>query len=252
MENITHTLATKVVKFAAQNRGKADYGWLKTNYSFSFAQYFNPESIHFGALRVLNDDIVSGGAGFDTHPHDNMEIITIPFYGTLRHQDSMGHIEDIKPNEVQVMSAGTGIFHSESNPSKSESVGLFQIWIMPEKRNVEPVYNQTYFDPAQAQNQWQLLVGPNGHPSAALTINQQAYISRVFLEKGKSIEYTPQASSYGCYVMVVEGGASIDGTILDKRDAAGIFNTGPFTLTALSDAMIINIEVPSLPERNGR
>jgi quercetin 2,3-dioxygenase len=252
MENITHTLATNIQKFAAQNRGKADYGWLKTNYSFSFAQYFNPERIHFGALRVLNDDIVAGGAGFDTHPHDNMEIITIPFFGTLRHQDSMGHVEDIKPNEVQVMSAGTGIFHSESNPSKTESVGLFQIWIMPEKRNVEPVYNQTYFDTAQAQNQWQLLVGPNGHPEAKLTINQQAYVSRVFLTAGQSIDYTPQDESYGSYLMVVDGSVNVDGTSLEKRDAAGIINSGTFQVKAITDAYLINIEVPNLPERSGR
>lgn len=235
-----------IMVFRSQSRGQADYGWLKTKYSFSFANYYNKERMHFGALRVINDDIIAGGMGFDLHPHDNMEIITIPLFGAIRHQDSMGHTQVISPNEVQVMSAGTGLFHAEFNASETESTGLFQIWIIPEQRNVKPVYNQTAFDENHAQGQWQRLVGPVGSGSE-LTIHQQAYISRIFLKAGQIAEYQPQEASYGNYIIVAEGEVEIDNINLQLRDAAGVLNHGVFAVKALKDSYIINIEVPDLP-----
>lgn len=249
MEQVINNTAIKALLHRANARGKADYGWLKTAYSFSFAQYYNPENIHFGALRVLNDDVVAPSKGFDTHPHDNMEIITIPLFGTLRHKDSIGHIEDIVPHEVQVMSAGTGVFHSEYNPSSTESVGLFQIWIIPDERNVKPVYDQRVFNAEGAQNQWQRLVGPVGEGGDNLTIHQQAYISRVFLSKGSRIDYTPLDESFGSYLMVADGAVDVEGVKLNLRDALGIYNTGKFTVEALEDSYLVNIEVPDLPKR---
>lgn len=151
---------SNIIFHAANERGHADHGWLNAHHSFSFAGYHDPSKIHFGALRVLNDDIVAPGMGFGKHPHDNMEIITIVLSGALEHKDSMGHTQAIKTNEVQVMSAGTGVFHSEYNHSHTEEVNLLQIWIFPEKRNVEPQYDQRLFDPAERINKWQTLVSP--------------------------------------------------------------------------------------------
>jgi len=247
MNNPVSVANPNIMVFRSQSRGQADYGWLKTRYSFSFANYYNKDRMHFGALRVLNDDIIDGGMGFDLHPHDNMEIVTIPLFGALRHQDSMGHTQVISPNEVQVMSAGTGLFHAEFNTSETERTGLFQIWIIPEQRNVKPVYNQTAFDETKAQGAWQLLVGPVGSGSE-LTIHQQAYISRIFLKTGEVVEYQPQSASYGSFVMVAEGEVEIDHITLQLRDAAGVINQGAFEVKALKDSYIINIEVPDLPK----
>jgi quercetin 2,3-dioxygenase len=240
---------TDAIIIKANSRGKANYGWLNANYYFSFANYFNPERIHFGALRVLNDDVVLPGKGFDTHPHDNMEIITIPSFGTLRHKDSMGHEEDIKPNEVQVMSAGTGIFHSEYNASNSERVGLFQIWIMPQKRNVAPVYDQRFFDPQLAINRWQLLVEPVGGQNNVLTINQQAYVSRVMLSPDESVDYSFKKTSYGLFLVVVEGSVTVYDQTLQTRDAASILNEGDVSIKANNDSYLLAIEVPDVPQK---
>ncbi|MFW6370882.1 MAG: pirin family protein, partial [Bacteroidota bacterium] len=160
----------------SNTRGHHNYGWLDTRHTFSFAQYFDPQRTGFGALRVLNDDVVKPNMGFGEHPHDNMEIISIPIKGTLKHKDSAGHEQIIKEHEVQVMSAGTGVFHSEYNASKDEDVNFLQIWIYPDKKNVSPSYNQKYFEAEDAQDKWQLLVGPNGEDG--LHINQNATISR--------------------------------------------------------------------------
>ncbi len=228
--------------FKSDSRGKASYGWLNATYSFSFAHYDNPDRVNFGALRVWNDDIVQPSRGFDTHPHDNMEIITIPLAGAVLHKDSMGHESIIKPNEVQVMSAGSGIFHSEYNASPTEPLNLFQIWIFPNVRNIKPTYNQTEFDDAGALNQWQNLVSPVGNEG--LTIHQNAWINRTKLEAKKEITYKMQPGSYGSFLMVVEGEVAINDTILSKRDSMGITDTDEFTLTALEDSYLINIEVP--------
>jgi redox-sensitive bicupin YhaK (pirin superfamily) len=163
----------KTILHKSHTRGHANHGWLDTYHSFSFANYFNPERIQFGNLRVLNDDIVAPGSGFGKHPHDNMEIITIPIKGSLMHEDSMGHKQEITENEVQVMSAGTGIFHSEFNASGTDFVNLLQIWVLPDKRNIEPTYDQKKFDSKGAINQWQTLVSPENGP---LKLNQQTLI----------------------------------------------------------------------------
>lgn len=230
--------------FKSASRGKANYGWLKANYLFSFAQYYNPERMHFGALRVFNDDYINAGKGFDTHPHDNMEIITIPLVGSVLHKDSMGHESLIKPNDVQVMSAGTGIFHSEFNGSETEELNLFQLWIIPSKRNVEPTYNQLTFDSAMAQNKWQKLVAPVGNDG--LTIHQNAWIHQTYLDKGVTIDYSFQTESLGSLLMVVEGSIEINGTHLGERDSIAISECDAFTITAIEKSRILNIEVPNI------
>ncbi|MBN2487095.1 MAG: pirin family protein [Bacteroidales bacterium] len=225
------------------SRGFFDYGWLVTRHTFSFARYYDPERVNFGALRVLNDDIIKPAHGFGKHPHDNMEIITIPLTGSLLHRDSMGHEEIIKPGEVQVMSAGTGVFHEEYNASDLENASLLQIWIFPKEKNIKPVYNQMAFDTAPAQNQWQKLVTLN--EPGTLHIHQNAVVSRIFLEKGKNIEYQPGENSYGSYLFIIEGEISINGYTLEKRDGTGITGTKPFNIRAESHAQVLNIEIPN-------
>lgn len=200
--------------------------------------------MNFGALRVLNDDIVQAGQGFGKHPHDNMEIITIPLFGKLSHQDSMGHTQEIGVNEVQVMSAGSGIFHSEFNSSTEEEAGLLQIWIYPEKSNIEPSYDQKYFEPLGAEGKWQVLVSGNDLDPDVLHINQDAVISRVFLKNGQTIDYKKQDKSYGTFVFVIEGNIETEHEILERRDSIGIVKSGNFRITALTDSYILNIEVP--------
>lgn len=238
MKKIIHT---------ASNRGRSQYQWLDSWHSFSFSGYYDPNKVHFGALRVLNDDIIFGGGGFGTHPHDNMEIITIPIYGALKHADSMKHEQVIAENEVQVMSAGKGIFHSEFNASPIDDVNLLQIWIFPDTKNVKPVYDQKYFKPADAKNQWQFLVSSIHQPiDDSLTIHQNASIARMFLDKGQTSSYQFQKGSFGSYLFVVSGEIEIDGEKIGARDAIGIYDTQNFEMMATSDSFIINIEVPSI------
>ncbi len=232
------------ILFKSESRGKANYGWLDATYMFSFANYYNPDRINFGALRVLNDDIVQGGQGFGTHPHDNMEIITIPLAGTVLHKDSMGHESTISPNEVQVMSAGTGIFHSEFNNSATDLLNIFQIWIFPSERNITPTYDQTKFDEAGMQDQWQKLVSPVGNDG--LTIHQNAWIHRAKISKGNTLKYNLHEGSYGSFLVVVSGQVAIDEQILSMRDSLGITETKEFEVAALEDSYIINIEIPAL------
>lgn len=228
----------------ANKRGHADHGWLNAYHSFSFAGWYDPSKIHFGALRVLNDDTVAGGKGFGSHPHDNMEIITIVLDGALEHKDNMGHAEQIVPGEVQVMSAGTGVFHSEYNPDKNKPVSLFQTWIFPNKRNVQPRYDQRAFDPADRQNQLQMLVSPMDNEDAGLKIHQDAWIYRTTLEAGKSLSHTLHSATHGAYVFVVNGNAAIEGQSLGRRDALGISDTPSFEMTATTDSDILVFEVP--------
>ena len=223
----------------ADSRGHFNHGWLNTYHTFSFANYYDPARIHFGNLRVINDDTVEARRGFGTHPHDNMEIITIVLDGELTHEDSMGHKQSIVPNEVQVMSAGTGIFHSEYNHG-TEPVSLLQIWIFPQEKNIKPVYNQHKFEKANAENQWQFLV--NGEKSP-LKIHQNARISRVFLEKGKELTYQPLSDTFGNYFFLVEGNVSIDGTDLERRDGLGIKTNDPIKIIAETNSFLINFEV---------
>ena len=224
----------------ANTRRHANHGWLNTHHTFNFASYYNPERILFGYLRVLNDDIVAPGSGFGKHPHDNMEIISIPLEGSLMHEDSMGHKQVIKENEVQVMSAGTGIFHSEYNASSSQAVNFLQLWILPEKKNIQPTYDQTYFNPTEALNQWQKMVDDEEGP---LKVNQKVSISRIFLDDAQSIEYKLKSPDRKVYLFVVNGEVQLNKTILSERDGIGIEETEKLELKALTKSHIISIEI---------
>ncbi len=231
----------------SDSRGHSQYQWLDARHSFSFASYHDNNRIHFGALRVLNDDIIKGGGGFDTHPHDNMEIITIPIHGTLLHKDSMGHEQRISENEVQVMTAGSGIFHSEYNANDTEEMNLLQIWIYPNKKNVKPVYDQKYFKASEALNNWQFLVSHIDHKlENTLTIQQDANISRAIINRDNEIKYSLQPNSYGSYIFVISGEIEIDGESYSDRDAIGIVNTTELIIKAKKDSYILNIEVPNI------
>ena len=233
----------KVVIHKASERGAADHGWLKANHYFSFADYHNPERVHFGMLRVLNDDIIAGGGGFPTHPHDNMEIVTIPFTGALQHKDSTGGAGVIKAGDVQIMSAGTGVRHSEANDSTTEAVNLFQLWVFPKERNITPRYDQKTFDINERINKWQVIVSPN-EADKALWINQDAVFALTKLEAGKSLTYQNAFKGNGVYLVVINGSVKVNETVLNKRDAAGISETDTFTITASEDAELLAVEVP--------
>ena len=233
----------KVVIHKASERGAADHGWLKAKHYFSFADYHNPERVHFGMLRVLNDDIIAGGGGFPTHPHDNMEIVTIPFTGALQHKDSTGGAGVIKAGDVQIMSAGTGVRHSEANDSTTEAVNLFQLWVFPKERNITPRYDQKTFDINERINKWQVIVSPN-EADKALWINQDAVFALTKLEAGKSLTYQNVFKENGVYLVVINGSVKVNETVLNKRDAAGISETDTFTITASEDAELLAVEVP--------
>jgi redox-sensitive bicupin YhaK (pirin superfamily) len=232
----------------AKDRGYANHGWLQANHSFSFANFFNPEKVHFGALRVLNDDIVAPGMGFGTHPHDNMEIITIPLSGVLKHRDNMGDKWiPVLPSEVQIMSAGTGVQHSEINGSEDAYLSLFQIWIIPNKRNVEPRYDQKTFDVSGRDNKLQVLVSSiDENHESSLKIHQDAVISRINLDKDATFDYTLKSKNHGVYVMNIHGSVKIDGQTLESRDAAGISETDAFTISTTEASELLFIEVPML------
>ncbi len=231
----------------AESRGRSQYDWLDSRHNFSFAGYTDRERVHFGALRVLNDDIVQPGTGFGRHPHDNMEIISIPIKGALKHQDSMNHQQVIGENEVQVMSAGTGLFHAEYNASESEAVNFLQLWIYPDTRNVKPVYDQKWFDPELAKNKWQIMVsGKQDQLQGSLVIHQRAKISRTFLDKGKEIIYNPSRTSYGTFLFIVHGEILHNDTVFSERDAFGIEGKESIRLIAREDSYIISIEVPEI------
>lgn len=231
----------KTVFHAANSRGHANHGWLDAHHSFSFASWYNPERIHFGMLRVLNDDIVAGGMGFGKHPHDNMEIITIPLSGALKHQDSMGFSEIIEAGEVQVMSAGTGIYHSEFNPNHNQAVNLFQIWIFPNRKQVEPRYAQRKYE---LQNgAFSTLVGPE-NSGVATWIHQDAWLSMGEFAADSQTSYTIQSTGNGVYLMVIEGEIQIGDQKLDKRDAIGISQTEKVEISCKQNTKMLVIEVP--------
>lgn len=234
----------------SKERGSANFGWLHANYSFSFANYFNPAAIQFGALRVLNDDFVQPNTGFGKHPHRNMEIITIPLKGSLKHKDSMSEIwQPLHTGEVQVMSAGSGLQHSEMNLSTSETLNLFQIWILPQVDNVEPTYNQKKFKAADRKDKLQYLVSSINNPlNGTLTINQEAYISRIDLSAENDFEYKLNYSKNGVYVMTIYGSVIINNELLNPRDAIMVEETKAFNLKATEDAEILLIEVPMIIE----
>jgi quercetin 2,3-dioxygenase len=233
----------KTILFNAADRGSADYGWLKPNYYFSFSDYRNPEKVHFGLLRVLNDDFIGGGGAFPTHPHDNMEIVTIPFSGALQHKDSTGGQGIIKAGDVQIMSAGTGVQHSEANASATDPVTLFQVWVFPKERNIKPRYDQRNFDVAERINKWQTIVSPL-EADKALWINQDAKFSLTKLEAGKTLDYTNAFKGNGVFLVAINGAIKVGDINLNKRDAVGISGVDNFTITATEDAELLAIEVP--------
>jgi redox-sensitive bicupin YhaK (pirin superfamily) len=236
----------KTIIHRAESRGHANHGWLDTYHTFSFADYFNQERIRFGALRVLNDDWVDGGKGFGRHPHDNMEIVTIMLEGELRHSDSMGHTQVILEHEVQAMSAGTGIFHSEVNNLPDKPVRLLQIWVFPAERNIRPRYEQKSFDPVHRRNQWQILAGPNPH-NGELDIKQNAWFSRIDLTKGSESSYTFHDGQNGVYLFLINGSVGFNGDqLLNTRDGAGIWEADKVRINALTDSEVLAIEVPML------
>jgi quercetin 2,3-dioxygenase len=234
----------KTIIHHADTRGHANHGWLETYHTFSFADYFDQERVHFGALRVLNDDWVGGGQGFGRHPHDNMEIVTIMLEGELKHGDSMGHVQVLHEDEVQAMSAGTGIFHSEVNNLPDKPVRLLQIWVFPEERNTTPRYEQRSFDPQARENQWQLIACPDPG-NGELLIRQKAWFSRIRLEAGKETGYHWHDSHNGVYLFIIDGSVTFgDSQTLHARDGAGIWEADLLTLKALDGCDLLAIEVP--------
>ena len=227
------------------SRGHANHGWLNAHHSFSFANHYDPQRMHFGVLRVLNDDIVAPSMGFGTHPHDNMEIITIPLRGALRHKDNMGNQEVIHESEVQVMSAGTGITHSEFNANADQEVNLLQIWLYPKQRNIKPRYAQQSFKSEDRINELQTVVTPLGQEEGtAVGINQDAWFSLGTLKAGIEKEYKVRLKTNGVYVFVIDGTVSINGQPLSKRDALGIWDIEKLDIKAESDAEILVMDVP--------
>jgi len=233
----------KAILYPAKERGHVNLGWLDSFHSFSFGQYHDPKKVHFGALRVVNDDSIAGGGGFGTHPHDNMEIVTIPLEGQLAHKDSTGNEGIIRKGDVQIMSAGTGIRHSEYNASSTEYAKLLQIWVFPKLKNIKPIYGQKTFELKDRKNYWQIVVSPE--PSEkALNINQDARFSLVDLEAGKSINYQMKWNNSGLYLFVIEGAVKSSGQSLTKRDALGISETDQVDIEAISDSQLLAIEIP--------
>lgn len=234
----------KTVVHKENTRGHAMHGWLNAKHSFSFGSYHNPEKIHFGALRVLNDDIISGGMGFGKHPHNNMEIVTIPLEGILEHQDSMGNVSQIKKGEIQVMSAGKGIFHSERNKSQTELLKLLQIWVIPNQQNVEPRYDEIKLNLDEQKNTLHQIVSPN-EDDEGLWIYQNAWFYLGKFEQNYTFDYSIKNQNNGVYIFVIEGDFSIEQIDLTRRDAIGIWDTTNFSVTSNShDSQILVIEVP--------
>jgi redox-sensitive bicupin YhaK (pirin superfamily) len=227
----------------ADTRGDANHGWLHSRHTFSFADYYDPERVHFGVLRVLNDDIVEAGMGFGTHPHDNMEIISIPLEGDLEHKDSMGTVSVIKHGDVQVMSAGTGITHSEYNKNKDQRVKFLQIWVIPDKRNVKPRYDQMTLNIADRHNKFQQILSPN-HDDEGVWIYQNAWFHLGHFDKGFSADYELKANGNGVYVFVLSGDITINNQKLNSRDGFGIWDVAGFSVKADSDSEFLLMEVP--------
>ena len=229
----------------ADTRGYADHGWLRTFHTFSFAGYYDPHRIHFGALRVLNDDTVAGGKGFGTHPHDNMEIVSIPLSGTLMHRDSMGHAETLSVGEIQVMSAGMGITHSEYNADPAVPVQFLQIWIMTDRRNHTPRYETVRLDPPE-KNRLRLIVAPEGFGDSGHTgwLHQTTWFYTADIEAGREVEYVLNGRGDGVYLFVLEGRVEVGDATLGRRDGMGILNTERVAVRAADEAQVLLIEVP--------
>ena len=231
------------VFFSADTRGHADHGWLNANYSFSFGNYFNRDRMNFGALRVLNDDTISPGKGFGYHPHENMEIITIPLKGDLEHKDSMGNLGIINEGEIQVMSAGSGIFHSEFNKNSDKSINLLQLWVLPKRENVEPRYDQCSIEGLRKLNSFYMVLSP--HPEDnVMWIHQDAWFHLGDFDKVTSIDYELKREGNGVYIFVIEGNFNVSNQKLNKRDALGVWNTDIISFKAQPNSRVLLVEVP--------
>lgn len=227
----------------ANERGRANHGWLQANFSFSFANYHNPNRMNFGVLRVMNDDIIAAGMGFGTHPHDNMEIITIPLEGDLAHKDSMGNAATIKTGDVQVMSAGTGIRHSEFNPNEDQQTKLFQIWVFPKYKNVVPRYQQITLNTAAQENNFAQILSPDPEDEG-VWIYQDAWFFLANFDKDFSKTYTIKKEGNGLYVFVISGNIAIDGQDLETRDGLGIWDFSSLEIKANTNAKFLLMEIP--------
>ena len=235
----------KAIFYPAKERGHADHGWLNARHSFSFGQWYNPEKVHFGALRVLNDDIVAAGAGFPTHPHDNMEIVTIPLSGAIAHKDSTGGNGIINAGDVQIMSAGTGVRHSEFNASQTEALNLLQLWVFPKLENIKPRYDQKSYNTADRKNKWQVVVSPD-ETDGGLWINQDAIFALTDLNEGTTISYKKKFSNNGVYFFVIDGSLKIGDQNLEKKDAVGISETDDIAISSVTASRLLAIEIPML------
>ncbi|WP_316794329.1 pirin family protein [Pedobacter frigoris] len=233
----------KTILHKADTRAKADHGWLKSFHTFSFGMHYDPERIQFGALRVLNDDWVNGGKGFGEHPHDNMEIISIPLEGSLQHEDSMENVAVIESGEIQVMSAGTGIYHKEFNKNKNEPVKFLQIWLFPNQRNVSPRYQQERYDNRMIPNQFTQILSPDKNDEG-VWIYQDSWFNIGKFDKGAGTDYLFKKEGNGLYVFVLKGDIEVNGQALNERDGLGIWETEKVSVVASTDAEILLMEVP--------
>ena len=233
-----------MVLHRASTRGHADHGWLNAHHTFSFANYYNPERMHFGVLRVLNDDVIAAGRGFGTHPHDNMEIVTIPLSGTVAHKDSMGNSGTISAGEVQVMSAGSGITHSEFNHRTDEELRLLQIWMFPRQRNVTPRYAQIKLDAKAGENAFEQVLSPDPD-DAGVWVHQDAWFNLGRFDAGKKVNYRVKRKGNGVYAFIIEGEATINGQALAQRDGVGVWDVEDLDITTgTNGARILLMDVP--------
>ncbi len=243
LPNKNPKIMDNMVLHRANTRGLANHVWLKSNHTFSFANYHNPERMHFGVLRVLNDDYVEPGMGFGTHPHNNMEIISIPLEGDLEHKDSMGNTSVIKQGDVQVMSAGTGVQHSEYNKNRDKAVKFLQIWLFPREKNVKPRYDQITFNVSDRKNKLQQVLSPNADDEG-VWIHQDAWFHMGKFDQGFNTKYDLKKKGNGVYAFILDGEVSINGQDLGKRDGLGVWNIDSLEIKASSDAEILLMEVP--------
>ena len=234
----------KSILHKANTRGHANHGWLDSWHTFSFAGYYDPTRTHFGVLRVLNDDTVAPGMGFGKHPHENMEIISIPLEGDLEHQDNTGTNQVIKSGDVQVMSAGSGIAHSEKNKNNDQQVKFLQIWVFPNKKDVKPRYEQKTFSEADKQNKLATVVSPVGTKDGGVQIYQDAWFHLGNLEKGKELNYDLKQKENGVYAFVLDGDVTINEIALNRRDGLGLSETEKLVIKADENAKILLMEVP--------
>ena len=234
----------KSILHKANTRGHANHGWLDTYHTFSFAGYYDPERVHFGVLRVLNDDTVAGGMGFGTHPHDNMEIISIPTLGELEHTDNMGNVQVIKQGDVQVMSAGTGIQHSEKNKNSDKPVKFFQIWVFPKQKNVKPRYDQKAFSESDKSNKLLTVVSPIGTNDGGVQVHQDTWFTLGKLDKDFTATYSLKNKANGVYAFVIEGDVTINSQKLNRRDGLAITEADNLKIKADNDAELLLMEVP--------